>query len=46
MIAILEIVLAAIVVLAFGIPFVIAFDKAKKEMIKQRKETDEDGKND
>ena len=32
MVAIFEIALAAIVVLAFGIPFVIALDKAKKEM--------------
>ena len=32
MIAILEIVLSGIVVFAFGVPVVIAFDKARKEM--------------
>lgn len=32
MIAIIEIALAGIVVLAFGIPVVKAFDKARKEM--------------
>lgn len=32
MLVIFEVALAAIVVLAFGIPLVIAYDKAKKEM--------------
>jgi hypothetical protein len=32
MITILEIVLTGIVVFAFGVPVVIAFDKARKEM--------------